>query len=191
MLPKNPPKIYFKHVYGSDVNEWGCVGFPSYKSASAAGGIIDKDDVVLLAITNNPKLISKLKPNLKGRIYAICQLRPQHVLTANIANPELIKRHPEIARNWKEALTVARIWHLDEPKIYSDFGMGEITRRAASRRGHLIDIEDSPVLRDEVRCWYNSATGQEQDCFRSDRALQLPKLKRLYFANEVIEAPTI
>ena len=117
MIPKDPPKIYFKHVYGSDVNEWGCVGFPTYNSASNAAAKIQEDDVVILAITENPKYISKLRPQLKGRIFAVCQLLRQHIPTAEIANPDLMKRYPEVVKKWKEALPVARLWDLDEPTL--------------------------------------------------------------------------
>ena len=188
MLPKNPPKIYFKHVYGSDVNEWGCVGFPTNGSASDAAGKLRKDDVVLLAITNNPKYVSKLRPGLKGRIFAVCQLLRQHIPTAEIANPQLMIRHPVAAKIWKESLPLARLWDLDEPKNYQDFGMGEIASIASARRGHMIDIEESPTLQDEIRSWYDTIKGAEQECFRSGPAAIYQNLKAHHYT-ESIQGP--
>ncbi len=163
--------IHFKHVYGTGVDSWGVVAFPSTQPADSACRRYSLGDPVLLAIPQNPERVphaTGVPEELHGKIFAVCTLvKISNSATREIANPERIRTHPEVADRWPTALPVLEYWSFDEPYVYASFGSRELAELASKRRGHLFQIPVS--IEADVRRWLERAPRTAKPITHSDR----------------------
>jgi hypothetical protein len=163
--------LYFKHVYGRGVHEWGVVGFPTTQPASRAAKRYEPGGAVLLAIPLDPDVIDgEVAPGeLRGKVFGVCTLASiARTETRVIANPEMVRLHPEDVKRWPTALPVLKLWHFEEPHAYAHIGEGALADLARRRRGHLIAVRD-PDLVAELREWLRRAPRKEETITHSDK----------------------
>lgn len=167
-------RLYFKHVYGNDIDRWGAICFPRPKSQTGEMRSYLRGGLVLLAMTKSPDFYPELVPErLPGKIFAVCTLldslpKP----TSKLANPDMVQRYRDVSLRWPEALAILELWRFRRPKRYDGFGEGELTRVASQphRRGRLIDLGDHPAIESDVRAWFENAEKYPDQVFRSDNA---------------------
>jgi hypothetical protein len=167
-------KIHFKHVYGTAVDAWGVVGFPSTQPARSAGRKYVLGEPVLLAIPMAPEPVhgEALPEEMHGKIFAVCTLASiADTATAEIANQDRVRRFPEVVARWATALPIVRYWVFDQPRDYSTFGNRELRALASNHRGKLIEVPSA--IDPEVRTWLNAAPRTEREIDHPARVRQL------------------
>lgn len=158
--------LYFKHLYGTQVPEWGVVGF---HRPSALNGY-RRGDRVLLAVTRSPGVTIQHEPEVHGKIFGVCTLFSIPGQVGELANPEMVRAHPDVAEEWPFVVPVDRFWRFAEPRDYRDFP--ELNRRAGAPHGAMIPVEEP-----EVERWLAAAERREvHGVYRSDRARRVGSL---------------
>jgi hypothetical protein len=165
--------IHFKHVYGRQANELGALGFPRSQSPSTALSRYQRGDRVLLAVTKNSDLPKELWEGLDGKIFGVCTLIKMDVRTAEVANPVVARRYPEVVERWPNATPIDEMWSLGEPVKYDELAGGELTRIAKARRGQLIHLGDYPDIKEMVEAWLSTIELNPIEVYRSPRTLSL------------------
>ena len=173
------PALYFKHLYGSNPNELGVVGFPKSQSPAAALCGFRSSDLVLLAVTKDPELYPELWQGLQGKIFAACTLLLMDRPTRYLANPGMVRRYPLLIKRWPQATPIREFWRFDEPKKYDEFGDGELMRLVSNRRGHLIRLNNHPKTHEDVRAWFRSAEKKPDAVYQSPLAKEHQERKGL------------
>lgn len=127
--------LFFKHIYGPEVAQWGTVGFPKTQPAATALGSYSRGDHVLLAVPENEGEEAQ-----RGRVFAKCTFLNVAGPAEKLANPHMMRRMPEVVTRWHTALPVKRYWMLENPIRYRDVsGLAPMAERA---RGRMIPIDD-------------------------------------------------
>ena len=134
--------LYFKHLYGTTVNEWGVIAFPGNQPAGTAAGLYRRGSPVLLAIPQAP-LIPKDRDDYpdgyEGKIFGVCTLLPlASSNTREFANPEWVERRPEDVAQWHSALPIHEMWTFENALSYESLGGGTLARLAQNYQGKLI-----------------------------------------------------
>ncbi|AGC49150.1 hypothetical protein MYSTI_07878 [Myxococcus stipitatus DSM 14675] len=153
--------FHFKHVYATNLEDWGVLAFPQSQNATEVGRRYRVGEPVLLAIPQKPKEVAGPVPvEVRGRVFAVCTLVVlAGSATCQIANPEMVRRHPDVVKQWDTALPIRRLWRLSHPRPYIEFGQ-ELVETARIRRGQLIRLAD-PLPAAEVRHWLGSVQCEE------------------------------
>lgn len=165
--------IYFKHVYATNMEDWGVLAFPRSQDATNAGRRYHHGDPVLLAIPFEPEEVAGAVPaEVCGRVFAICTLAViQGAATREIANPELVRQYPNVVERWDTALPILKLWRLTNPRPYREFGQ-ELSETVQKQRGQLIQlVEPDPAA--EVRQWLRSVPCDEAKLTHSSRVKAL------------------
>lgn len=161
--------IYFKHVYATNMEDWGVLALPRSQDAAKAGRRYHRGDPVLLAIPRKPEEVAGPVPaEVRGRVFAVCTLAViANAATSEIANPEMVRQYPDVVARWDTALPILKLWRLPTPRPYSEFGQ-ELVEMARTRRGQLIQlVAPAPVA--EVRHWLGSVRREEAKLIHSSR----------------------
>jgi len=166
-------KFYFKHLYGANPHEWGVVGFPKSQLPKKALKGYGPTDIVLLAITKFPDLYPEHWQGQQGKIFAACTLVSMDVKTREVANPEMVQRYPLVVQRWAQATPINELWSFHQPKDYDEFGEGELTKLASTKRGHLINLEGYPAIYGDVRTWFEAAPKDPLEVYHSERTKEL------------------
>ncbi|WP_147446731.1 hypothetical protein [Corallococcus sp. CA047B] len=161
--------IHFKHVYATNMEDWGVLALPRSQDAAAAGRRYHLGDPVLLAIPLKPKEVAGPVPaEVCGRVFAVCTLAViASTATREIANPEMVRQYPGVVERWDTALPILKLWRLPNPRPYSEFGQ-ELVETARTRRGQLIQLV-APAPAAEVRHWLGSVRCDEAKLIHSSR----------------------
>ncbi|GEN08116.1 hypothetical protein SAMN05443572_106462 [Myxococcus fulvus] len=160
-------RIHFKHVYATNMEDWGVLAFPLSQNATDAGRHYQRGAPVLLAIPLKPKVVAgPVSAEVCGRIFAVCTLAViAGAATREIANPEMVRQYPHVVDQWSTALPIVKLWRLPEPRPYSEFGQ-ELVETARIRRGQLIQLGEPAA---EVRDWLASLRCEEAGLTHSSR----------------------
>lgn len=165
--------IHFKHVYATNMEDWGVLAFPRPQDAAEAGRRYRLGDPVLLAIPLRPEEVAGPVPaEVCGRVFAVCTLAViANAATREIANPEMVRQYPDVVERWDTALPILKLWRLPNPRPYSEFGQ-ELVETARIRRGQLIQLV-APAPTAEVRYWLESVRCEEAKLIHSIRVKAL------------------
>ena len=173
MSTATEPKLYFKHLYTANPQDWGAFGFPNSQNPENALRGYEPTDLVLLAITKSPRLYPELSPELHGKIFAICTLISIDGPTETVANPEMVRQYPDIVEQWRVATPINEFWQLRQAKAYDDFCAGALTELATVRRGQLINLTEYPEIEAKVRLWLGTVCRDPVVVYHSLRAKEV------------------
>ena len=167
MAQFTPRKLFFKHLYGGDPNEWGVIGFPKRIPASKAMSDYVAGGLVLLAVTKDPQLPDQLWDHLRGKIFGVATLAKKIAPTHKLANPAMIETNPMVAEIWDQAAPIHEFWEVAEPKPYSEFAENALSEIASRKRGHLIDLTEHGDLVSEITSWLADAEFNQRPVYHS------------------------
>lgn len=161
--------IHFKHVYATNMEDWGVLAFPRSQDAAEAGRRYHLGEPVLLAIPLQPEEVAgRIPADVCGRVFAVCTLAViANAATHQIANPEMVRQYPDVVRRWDTALPILKLWRLLNPRPYHEFGQ-ELVKTVRTRRGQLIQLA-APAPTEEVQRWLGSVRCEEAKLIHSSR----------------------
>ena len=153
-------RLHFKHIFGTQVPDWGIVGFTSAQPAATALKQYAPGEIILLAIPQLPEPDFGAPDDLHGKIIGCCTLLRWDNPARHIANPERAKERPEVIARWSTAAPIEKFWRLADPLPYASIP-GLAPR--VQTHGTLVTLDIQ-----ELSDWYKSADWLTEPVYQSD-----------------------